>query len=273
MKPLRAPGGKPVTLDPVRPNAGVEVAYRRQLTHLVDLMCEDIEGTVTHLYDSVMAKDAGPVSVVRTALAQLRKRWTSNFDGMAETISGMFSNHVLTHTDRATQAALSKGGFSVPFKPTKLMQKLVNERIAENVKLIKSIPAEHFEAITSQVEASFLEGRGIAKLQEYLHSRHGVTRRRAQLIARDQNNKATAAYHRARQLSLGITKAKWRHTAASKDPRETHAEFDGEIYDVEAGHDFGDDFGPVQPGEAINCGCVSSSYIPGYDDEDGDSDE
>jgi uncharacterized protein with gpF-like domain len=113
-------------------------------------------------------------------------------------------------------------------------------------------------------QTSIEHGRDLVGFTKNLEDRFAITRRRASLIARDQNNKMTSAFHRARQLENGILEAEWVHTAASIHPREEHADFDGQSYPVEEGHDFDDGFGPVLPGEAINCGCLSSSIIPGY---------
>ena len=91
--------------------------------------------------------------------------------------------------------------------------------------------------------------------------------RRARLIARDQNNKATSLFQKTRQKGFGITKAIWSHTAASKQPREEHEEWNGEAYDVDEGMYSEVEEEQQWPGTAINCGCTSRSIIPGFDDE------
>ena len=57
----------------------------------------------------------------------------------------------------------------------------------------------------------------------------------AVIIARDQNNKATASMTRARQNELGITEAIWVHSGAGKHPRPTHVAMNGAKYDVKKG--------------------------------------
>ena len=168
----------------------------------------------------------------------------------------------------AFSGALNRSGFSVPFKFTKELEVAIARRVRENVGLIKSIPSQFFGEIREKVMESVREGRDLKKLAEHLQHSYGVTKRRAEDIARDQNNKATAAIHQLRQKALGITQGVWRHTAASVVPRPEHEAFDGEAYDIAIGHDFEDGFGPVLPGEAINCGCVGMSVIPGYDEEE-----
>ena len=261
---LRAPGKQPVLIAPVRPNAGVQAAYAMKLDRLITTMFREVTHQIIPAYDVEMAMD----TTLQGLLGQLRRRWVGTFNHAQNAISEGFRNGVLKHHDAAFKAMLSKGGFTVQFKLEPKVATKLRSITNENVDLIKSIPSQFFDDIKERVFDSVSKGRKTAELMEHLHQVYGVTRRRAAFIARDQNNKATAAIHKIRQLSLGITSAKWRHTAASIHPRETHAAFDGETYDIELGHDFDDGLGPVQPGEAFNCGCLCSSIIPGYDDDE-----
>ena len=261
---LRAPGREPIRIAATFPNAGVTAAYRRALLNLINAMCDDCDAQIVPAYRSRMVMDR----TIQATLRSLRKRWTKNFDHMQGTISEAFTNNVLRHHDLAFSASLSKGGFSVPFKITpKIQMKMINIT-RDNVNLIKSIPQEFFGSIHTKVFESVRAGRAIGELTEHLHHEYGVTRRRASLIARDQNNKATAAIHQLRQLELGITTGRWLHSGASFQPRIEHQEFDGQEYDIATGHDFDDGEGPVLPGEDINCGCAGESIIPGYDTEE-----
>src|SRR5205085_12109859 len=97
-----------------------------------------------------------------------------------------------------------------------------------------------------------------------LRHRFGVTRRRAALIARDQNNKVSGALHRVRQLELGIEKAIWIHSGGGKHPRPTHVRNNGKQYDVAKGWYDPAEKKFVMPGELINCRCVSRPVIAGF---------
>ena len=162
--------------------------------------------------------------------------------------------------------------FAVKFDLTDRLKQTIKNQLKDNVDLISnrrikdgpSIPKKAFGEIRKMAKESIEKGRDVVGFTKNLEDRFGITRRRAALIARDQNNKMTALFHRTRQLDCGITEAEWQHTGASLHPREEHEDFDGESYPVEEGHDFDDGPAPVLPGEAINCGCLSSSIIPGY---------
>lgn len=70
-------------------------------------------------------------------------------------------------------------------------------------------------------------GRDLKTLTDELEKRYGITRRRAALIARDQNNKATSVMQSARQRSVGITEGIWRHSRAGKTWRPSHVKANG----------------------------------------------
>ena len=84
--------------------------------------------------------------------------------------------------------------------------------------------------------------------------------RRAELIARDQSNKANAVVNRARQMELGITEAIWMHSHAGKTPRPDHFKANGTVYKIAEGCKISGEY--IQPGEEINCRCTSRPVLP-----------
>jgi SPP1 gp7 family putative phage head morphogenesis protein len=161
-------------------------------------------------------------------------------------------------------ADLRKAGMSVRFKMTAAMNDAYQAVRAENVNLIKSIAQQHLTQVETLVMQSVQQGRDLGALTQELTARYGVTKRRAAFIAKDQNNKATATMTRVRHLELGITQAKWLHSAGGKHPRPEHVAFSGKVYQIANGHDFGDGEGPVWPGQPINCRCVAIPIVPGF---------
>jgi SPP1 gp7 family putative phage head morphogenesis protein len=105
-------------------------------------------------------------------------------------------------------------------------------------------------------------GRDASYLTDELTKRYGITQRRAELISRDQNNKATSVMNRARQLEIGITEAKWRHSHAGQHPRISHLEADGKVYSIAEGCKIDGEF--IWPGEKINCRCTAKPILPGW---------
>lgn len=106
-------------------------------------------------------------------------------------------------------------------------------------------------------------GRDLKTLTDELEKRYGITRRRAALIARDQNNKATSVMQSARQRSVGITEGIWRHSRAGKTWRPSHVKANGKRFDLRKGMFLDGKW--VLPGEEINCKCGWEAVIPGLE--------
>jgi uncharacterized protein with gpF-like domain len=107
-------------------------------------------------------------------------------------------------------------------------------------------------------------GRDLGTLTKHLEKTYGITKRRAALISRDQNNKASANMSRVRHLELGIERAKWRHSHAGVTPRPSHLANNGKTYDIARGW-----YDPavkefIQPGQLVGCRCVGIPLIPGF---------
>lgn len=255
------------TLDPVHPNAGLTAAYQRKLEALVAEMHNSVTYWTKAKYRAKapeLAQDASPAATMRELMRRLARRWTKKFDTLAQEMAEHFATDVQDRTDGAMQAAMRKAGWTVKFKPTRAQNDVLQAVVGENVSLIKSIPQKYLTDVEGDVMRSVATGRDLGALSKSLEDRYDVTKKRAAFIARDQNNKATAALTRVRQEELGITRAIWMHSHGGKEPRPTHLANDGHEYDVGTGW-----FDPaegkyVRPGELINCRCVSKSIVPGF---------
>ncbi len=268
MTRLVAPTKRPVTVRLTPPSAAEEQAYSRRLARLVDAMAKDVEDAVLGAYREAHPDLVGDADPLKAALKRLQARWNKAFDDAASSAAGAFAKGAGRHADVAFAAALKKAGFGVKFQMTDAMRRASKKIVSENVRLIKSIPRQHLADVRRLVEESVSSGRDLHGLAARLVERHGVTRRRAALIARDQNNKASALLNRVRQAELGLGKARWRHTGGSLHPRQEHMEWDGQVYDVDTGMYSDEDGEFVWPGTPVNCGCLSDPIIPGYDDDE-----
>lgn len=113
-----------------------------------------------------------------------------------------------------------------------------------------------------------MTGRDLGQLSSDLQSQLGVTKRRANFIAVDQSNKATAALTRARQVELGITHAQWQHSASSKHPRRTHVQASKDKVQYKISEGWFDPDPKVQrhilPSELVQCKCSGRPIIKGF---------
>ena len=266
---LRAP--QRILLDPIHPNVGVAVWYQHELLRLLKAMTWDVQTTMLNCYPKDLTQDAPITKTIESNIAELAKRWQRIFDHAAQTLPSTLTGRILRHHDLAFRTVLDKAGFSVRFQMTPTMVEAMDEKVRDNVDLIKSIPRQHLDEVEAMTRESISKGRNMKEYTEQLQHRFGVAKKRAELIARDQNNKASALFHKVRQLGLGLDKAAWAHTAASKVPRPEHEEWGAEekVYDVAQGMWSDEDGEFVWPGTAINCGCTDRTIIPGYDDEEG----
>lgn len=257
------------TLKPVRANVGVQLAYQRRLEAAVREMANSVQYWLRAGYRAKppeMAQDASPAVELQRLMARLSRRWQRKFDVLSEELADIFAKSASERTDRALMAALRKGGFTVKFKATRAQNDAFQAIVNENVGLIRSIASEYLDDVQGELMRSVAKGQDVGTMAQAIEARHGVTARRAALIARDQNNKATAVMERVRQTELGITKARWRHSAGGKHPRPEHVAWgrEGKIYDVKEGM-LQADGKRVWPGTEINCRCFSEALIPGLD--------
>lgn len=260
---------KAILVQPVRPSAAVEAAYRRKLLDMIDAMHKTVMFHIKADWKkSGLAMDLDPRAQMDAAVRKMAKQWMDNFKSQSKSIADGFSNGTLSHHDRAFKASMRKAGFTVRPQIDKAIRRELDDRVDENIGLISSIPEEYMDGLKMRIMDSIEKGRSMTELMDHLEGLHGMTKRRAAIIARDQNNKATAIIHRVRQKQVGINKAKWVHTAASIHPREEHIMFDGQTYNVDEGMYSEVDGEFVWPGTPINCGCTCMSIIPG--DEEGE---
>jgi SPP1 gp7 family putative phage head morphogenesis protein len=134
--------------------------------------------------------------------------------------------------------------------------------LAENVGLIRSIPAQYLQEVEGIVMRNYISGRDLKSMVSELRARYKVASNRAWLIARDQSNKANAVVQRTRQRELGITEAIWMHSHAGKTPRPTHVAMNQKRYSVEKGMWDSAVQKWIFPGEPINCRCVGRAVLP-----------
>lgn len=260
---------KDVTIRPVHPNAGLRAAYNRKLMALIDAMHRSFTHWLIAQYRKTpprLAQDATPAIELRRALRDLARQWDVRFDELAPKLARWFVRSAEARSSATLRRLLREGGMSVKFKMTPAMRDVLEATITEQVGLIKSIPQQYHTQIEGLVMRSVQTGRDLSTLSRQIEQRYGVTKRRAALIARDQNNKSTAVLVNVRQLELGITEAIWQHSGGGKEPRRTHVANSGKRYKIAEGWLDPDPKVKrrILPGELINCRCVSRSVVPGF---------
>lgn len=266
-------------LAPIRPSEILHKRYRDELDRAIRTMQRSYLWWLSNRYRAALeanveanrlpdlAQDAAPGSKARTLFAELKrlqKHWDAYFDQLATRLATKTVDALYRENANAWKGQMRKAGFTVDMQLTPSQKLILDAKTQENVSLIRSIPEQFHKDVEGIVLRSFVAGRDLHTMADQIKARGDVTTRRAVLIARDQSNKMTAQMNAARQRELGLTYAVWKHSSAGKEPRHEHvrAGREGWIFDTQKGVDFGDGFGFVLPGEAINCRCVSRTIIP-----------
>jgi SPP1 gp7 family putative phage head morphogenesis protein len=256
-------GNMPKTAKAIQANRGIEAWYRKQLRAFVDQLNTSYLYWIKAAYRKqppAIAQDAAPSDWMRKQLSDLGKRWMDKIDEWAPKIAESYVKKMFSASDSAFRRALKDSGWAVEFEMTPAMQDAFNASLTENIGLIKSIPMQYHDKVTGTVMRSYTMGRDLESLTKELKKIYPSASHRAELIARDQSNKANAVVNRTRQLELGITKAIWMHSHAGKNPRPDHVKANGKEFDVEKGCLISGEY--IWPGEKINCRCSSRAVLP-----------
>ena len=262
---------KPKTIPPLRPSAGLEAWYRKELRKNIRLMSNSVEYWLRAVYrrreDEIVAQDASPAWNIWDDLKKTMARWQKHFNELGEKLARRFVGRLSKAEKARFEQALKNAGWTVKFQNPRGVNDIIQSGIIQNVKLIKNIPEKYFMDVQNACAIAIQNGKDLDFLTKELHHYLGVTERRANMIARDQNNKITAALDREHAQHLGITDAVWVYTYGSKEPRHTHIEMDGQRFKLSEGL-----YDPnpkvarkIQPAELVNCRCMYRMLLPEYD--------
>lgn len=261
---------QPKTARAVHANRGVEAKYRKALQRLIAEMHGSVEYWLTAAYRKdpprmlalvEQAQDAaGPSAKIKRILDELARRWIAKFDEWSPKIAEAYLQGMFKTSDSAMRQALKDAGWTVEFKMTPAVRDAFNASLEENVGLIRSIPEKYLQQVEGVVMRSYSAGRDLATMVKDLKQLYPAASHRAELIARDQSNKANGVVNRARQMELGITEAIWMHSHAGKTPRPDHVAANGKRYKIAEGCLISGEY--IQPGEEINCRCTSRPVLP-----------
>jgi uncharacterized protein with gpF-like domain len=214
---------------PILPSAALREQYAGKIERELEAMHRSLVYWVRAQWraDSpALAMDASPARELRKTLRRKGRLWRTKFRQLAPKLGAYFAELARMLRDH---------GFTVRFRMSRAMNDVVQATVAENVTLISNVAEEHLARIEGIVMRGVQQGRDLAYITNELEEGLGIARRRAQGIARNQVNSANATMVRTRQLDLGITQAKWLHSAGGKTPRPEHVHMSGKLYDVKKG--------------------------------------
>lgn len=256
-----------VTIPGIPASVGIQNEYARSIRRLIKQMEKAALKFVLEKYKlfraSEMVTNDAPVDFDNRRLQQLIDaikarfgRYISEWEAEElDAIASKFIGKIDKQTKAGLMANLKKAGIVIDFHISALHQPLLEEMIASNVNLIKSITPKYFDKLTNVVIDSALKGRDMASIFQHIKDLNKVTERRAELIAIDQTNKATQALNVMQTKDIGIKKGIWIHIPGEKSSRKTHIAMNGKTFDLDEGLYDEDVDRNVLPGELPYCRC------------------
>jgi len=141
--------------------------------------------------------------------------------------------------------------------------KIMRERLADQVKLITSLPREAAQRVRSLANEAIVQGTRPAELAKEIMRTGEVTESRAILIARTETSRTATELTRVRAEHVGSTHFIWR-TAGDSDVRPSHRKLNGKIFrwdsppECDPGHH-------ALPGAIWNCRCYPEPVVTNDD--------
>lgn len=249
---------------PLQNNAATQMRYEKELKKLVAKMVKITEREITKLYKSPDGKafftmDGSIASQARILMNALTAKFDEMFGSAAKVVAPRMVNDV-NKSSKASLANSLKDLAGMTINTNVNSADLVDTMkscIAQNVQLIKSIPAQYLEKVGGSVFRSITSGQGLADLEPQIKRFGAVTEKRATMIAIDQTRKAYSSINADRLNKIGVKQFEWVHSAGSRFPREDHIELDGQIFSFDNLPVIDKKTGERGlPAQAPNCRCV-----------------
>lgn len=200
---------------PIRHADDVERFYRVQLRSLVRAMARRVDELVVPVIKAERddyIEDAAPTfddwsDRVTTALDVAAGEFLS---ASMEAQFRRLASAVVERAEQTTTQRLIdsvKGAVGVDLRPIlseRGMADYINAATQQNVELITSLPNEYFKRIRTTVYQGMMDGVHPSALVDQIREDTGVSRRRAELLARDQTSKIVSQVTEKRQRQAGI---------------------------------------------------------------------
>lgn len=220
----------------------------------------EIEASVKdYTYDSALLTMDGWVARITRLFAGLIARWDNPLiKRKADDIAADFVKTALKKSERDIRKSVAIDVFTHNEK----MREYLKASAVQNAELITSIPKQYLTDVSTAVVANMRSGMRPSAIVLDLQERFGVTKRRAEFIARDQTGKIQGDLAEKQQRDAGFEYFQW---IDSHDARVRHRHF--EIANKLTAYGKGiyrwddlplsEDGEPIKPGQDFNCRCSS----------------
>jgi SPP1 gp7 family putative phage head morphogenesis protein len=212
------------------------------------------------LYRLLSLKLTAPVQELLSVDSTLWRQIVARLEALIESDDNSKSDHlvltqVFSHIERSTREGLQQQlkrltgqSLWLGVYPTGLLDSF----IAEHQKLIKSVRREHLSRIDVAVKRGIREGLLQKDIAKDIRHMTDMSKRRAQLIARNAPLQYSGALTKHHQVNAGIKSYIWQ-SSRDERVRDSHRKYDGEI--------FGWDNSGPHPRSEVNCRCDAVPLI------------
>lgn len=255
--------GRKAKAKPVYVSRKLELAYTKELL-AISRTCQD---AANELIIPEVGKNVGD-SWFSESLKKLKNKVTGAVDTIAEKLASKTVKAQQREADAQLAQQLEKMtgvDLRVLFRDEDLT-KVVDEAIAANTALIKSIPSQYADKVEALILKGLQEGKRAESIAEDIKALGHSTDERARLIARDQLGKINSRISQIRQQKLGITHYRW-STSHDERVRSSHRLRDGQIFAWDSPPPDG------HAGQPIRCRCVALPYMDHLVDPDASTPE
>lgn len=250
------PRAKTLTLRPIDPSSAVVLDFLQAGSRVVGdgyKHYRDIGADI--VARARRAYHADDADTIATYIASLR----AQLDRSASTARRAIEEATIAEGRRHTQRWTAAIGSGANIDVSLLVQDrdlidLLSIRVQEHASLIRSLANDVADRIERLALGSVLEGTSNRETAKALSELEGISRRRAQLIARDQASKLNGAMNQFRQEQAGVTHYKWSTTIDGRERPDHHAR-NGRVFAWNTPPSDG------HPGRAINCRCRALAVL------------
>ena len=230
------------------------IAIERKLSRALTRFSNSVNRSVFKYILSELKMERNIPQAFFNSLDNLQARLTQT----AKDIGAATTNGFIASIEKLVNASYKRQGleFSIMGR-SEIVEKTIFKSYNSILDLIVSIPSQ----IVGAYKQELLNGVGdfnrerIAQIAENIG---GVSRRKAELIARDQTHKATTNYAMARASSLGFDYYVWdtSHDERVSTGKGGHKQLQGRIYRYDKDTAIVDSYGNVgHCGSRVNCRC------------------
>ena len=210
-------------------NSYVRIMHRTLQENLPELM----EAYKAHQrgdsrYDDIRNVEDKVRTVFQKIARELEQRLGAfGLDDMVRKISKMTKNTALREWKRAVKETLGIDIFDDYFNGD-FYEHALKQWIDENVLKIKSIPNESLGEMQKIIMDGYRQGASLTQITKQIQEQYKLTRRSAQLLARDQVSTLNSQITKLQQKDAGCTHYRWSDSRDSR-VRDCHRELNGKI--------------------------------------------